>query len=169
MKQTYQTGLEGEHQAEKYLCEEMKMVCLERRYRSRHAEIDLIMLDGNTVVFVEVKTRRKDDPGNGLRAVTPGKQRKIAQAATVYLLSRHMMNYSIRFDVIEINAQSVIYVPNAFQPGGVFFAEKEDYLDYGSFYQSETDACLDGSAADLPDYDYSGHCRGDKSESDFQR
>ena len=58
MKTTYETGLQGERAAEEYLHQKMRMHCLERRYRNQCGEIDLIMLDGETVVFVEVKTRK---------------------------------------------------------------------------------------------------------------
>ena len=57
MKTTYQTGLAGELQAEEWLIRNRGMKTLERRYRTKAGEIDLIMAEGNTVVFVEVKTR----------------------------------------------------------------------------------------------------------------
>ena len=122
MKQTYETGLNGEKQAEEWLCRERGMRCLERRYRSKHGEIDLIMLDQDTIVFIEVKTRRTGSAGQGLIAVTPDKQRRITKAATWYLMSRHALNAAVRFDVIEIHGNdNVLYVPNAFQSSGMFY------------------------------------------------
>ena len=56
MKATYETGVRGEEIAEAYLTQ-MGMRCLERRYREKPGEIDLIMEDGECLVFVEVKTR----------------------------------------------------------------------------------------------------------------
>ena len=121
MKQTYETGLLGEGAAEEYLCKECGMICLERRYRTKSAEIDLIMLDRDTVVFVEVKTRRTGNPGTGLMTVNAAKQKRIARGATLYLMSRHMLNRCVRFDVVEINRDGVCHIPNAFQPGSIFF------------------------------------------------
>ena len=121
MKQTYETGLRGESTAEDYLRVNLGMVCLERRFRTRHSEIDLIMLDKDTIVFVEVKTRQTSFPGEGIRSVTHSKQKKIAQGATIYLMTTHQLNKPVRFDVIEINRDQVIHIPNAFQPGGMFY------------------------------------------------
>ena len=121
MKQTYETGILGENAAEEYLCREKGMVCLERRYRTKSAEIDLIMLDRDTVVFVEVKTRRTGNPGAGLMTVNAAKQKRIARGAVLYLMSRHLLNRSVRFDVVEINRENLIHIPNAFQPYGKFY------------------------------------------------
>ena len=121
MKKTYETGLLGESAAESYLRENLGMTCLARRYRTRCGEIDLIMEDGDTIVFVEVKTRQTGSPGNGLMSVNASKQKRIVQGATVFLMDRRLLNRSVRFDVIEINRGSVHYVPDAFQPSGMFF------------------------------------------------
>ncbi len=120
MKDTYETGLLGEQTAERYLTEK-GMVCLERRYRTKSAEIDLIMKDRDTIVFVEVKTRRTASPGSGLLSVTPSKQKRIARGAVLYLMSNHKLNALVRFDIVEINRDSVLHIPNAFQPGGMFY------------------------------------------------
>ena len=121
MKQTYETGLQGENTAEAYLHNQLGMTCLERRFRTHCGEIDLIMLDGNTVVFVEVKTRLTGAPGQGLMSVTEEKQKRISRAAVLYLMKSRLLNSPVRFDVIEIRPDSVRHVPNAFQPGGMFY------------------------------------------------
>lgn len=121
MKHTYETGLSGELAAEKYLTTEKGMRCLERRYRNKCGEIDLIMQDGDAVVFVEVKTRRTGDPGLGLLAVDQRKQKRIIRASTLYLMSHQKMNAVIRFDVVEVGLQSILHIPNAFQPAGSMF------------------------------------------------
>jgi len=120
MKTTYETGLRGEQQAEAYLAGK-GMVCLERRYRGPHGEIDLVMRDGDTLVFVEVKTRKNGTSGSALYAVSPAKQRRIAGTAMGYLLKTHQLNSAVRFDVIEITPEAVLHIPDAFQPGGMFF------------------------------------------------
>ncbi len=97
------------------------MICLERRFRNRCGEIDLIMQDGETIVFVEVKTRMTGGPGTGMTAVNAAKQRRISQAAMLYLMTSRRMEHPVRFDVVEITPDSVIHVPNAFQPGSMFY------------------------------------------------
>ena len=120
MKQTYETGLQGENTAEAYLHDRLGMICLERRYRTHAGEIDLIMTDGDTVVFVEVKTRRTGETGNGLSAVNLAKQKRITQAATLYLMQKNWLRKAVRFDLVEIHGFEVIHIPNAFQPYGKF-------------------------------------------------
>ena len=73
MKHTYETGLLGEDIAAEWLEQHYGMKLLESRYKTKAGEIDLIMLDRNTVVFVEVKTRMTSVPGMGIAAVTPQK------------------------------------------------------------------------------------------------
>ncbi len=122
MKATYETGLQGEEIAEKFLTEQKGMRCLARRHREKTGEIDLIMEDGDTVVFAEVKTRfSSPQPGDGLKSVTSAKQRKIAKTATLYLMRHGWLQRNIRFDVVEINPDEIIHIPNAFQPGGMIF------------------------------------------------
>ena len=121
MKQTYETGLQGESTAEAYLHDRLGMKCLERRYKTRSGEIDLIMLDRKTIVFVEVKTRLTGQPGQGLMSVTEEKQRRIARAAVIYLMKTSQLESPVRFDVIEIRPDSVRHIPDAFQPGSMFY------------------------------------------------
>lgn len=121
MKQTYDTGLIGENAAETYLHDHAGMTCLERRFRTKSAEIDLIMRDRDTVVFVEVKTRQSGKPGEGLMSVNKEKQKRIYRGAMLYLMNHHMLNCSVRFDVVEVRPDRMIHIPNAFQPGGMFF------------------------------------------------
>ena len=109
----HETGLRGESQAEEYLCQRGMQV-LDRRFRAEDGEIDLVMLDGETVVFVEVKARPSARAGMGLMAVTPAKQRRMTHAALAYLVEREWMARPVRFDVVEITARGVLYVPNAF-------------------------------------------------------
>ena len=121
MKKTYETGILGEETAEKYLQDKYGMVCLEKRYRAKCGEIDLIMLDGDTVVFVEVKTRKTGSPGSGLSAVNLTKQKRILNAALIYLMQNKWTSRIVRFDLVEIHRDGILYVPNAFQPYGHFY------------------------------------------------
>ena len=121
MKMTYQTGLAGEQAAADWLKSRYGMLLLETRYRNKAGEIDLIMTDNETVVFVEVKTRLHAIPGSGLMAVDRKKQQRIARAAVLYLMSKGWMSRSVRFDVAEVTENQVIHIPNAFQPGNMFY------------------------------------------------
>ena len=121
MKHTYETGLLGEKEAEDWLCGTQGMITLERRFRSRRGEIDLIMRDGDTIVFVEVKTRKTGDAGNGMISVNTAKQKRIAESAIMYLMNRRLLDQPVRFDVVEVRPGSVMHIRNAFQPGGMFF------------------------------------------------
>lgn len=108
----YADGLAGEKAAEAALLAK-GMRILERRYRAEDGEIDLIALDGETLVFVEVKARPGQSVGQGLRAVTPSKRRRMTHAALRYLAD-HAVNGPVRFDVIEITRDGLLHVPNAF-------------------------------------------------------
>ena len=94
---------------------------LESRYRNKAGEIDLIMLDGQTIVFVEVKTRLRGAPGIGLLAVDRKKQQRIARAAVLYMVFKGWQNRAARFDIVEVTDSNILYIPNAFQPGGMFY------------------------------------------------
>jgi len=121
MKMTYQTGVEGEKKAAEWLEKHYGMRLLESRYRNKAGEIDLIMQDGKTVVFIEVKTRLTSAPGSGLMAVDYRKQQRITRTAVIYLLSKGWQSHAVRFDVVEVSGNGVLHVPNAFQPGGMFY------------------------------------------------
>ncbi|MDO5143246.1 MAG: YraN family protein [bacterium] len=111
----YQTGLDGEEKAEKALTAK-GMRCLARRYRGADGEIDLIMQDGAMIVFVEVKDRPLGRAGTGLMAITPAKQRRIAHAAMHYLAATQQTDRQARFDVVELTADGLLHIPNAFWP-----------------------------------------------------
>ncbi|MAF10597.1 YraN family protein [Candidatus Poribacteria bacterium] len=91
---------------------------VERGYRTREGEIDIVARDGETTVFVEVKTRSGSAYGGPLAAVTPAKQAKVCRAAIAYLQANDLWDAPCRFDVIGILTgraePSVTHVQNAF-------------------------------------------------------
>jgi len=91
---------------------------LARRYRRRGGELDIVALDGTTVVFVEVKTRDGDAFGDGTDAVTPLKQRRMTQLAIDYMMRHRLAGVSCRFDVVSVRVDaeqpSIEVVQNAF-------------------------------------------------------
>lgn len=111
-----ETGIYGQNIAKKHLLDK-GMSLLEANFRSRQGEIDLIMQDGEYVVFVEVKYRRNLKYGLPREAVGTSKQKKILKAANYYIyLKASEQNY--RFDVVEIletkEGTYVNHIENAF-------------------------------------------------------
>ena len=111
--QTSDKGLSGERQALAYLQQfGMRPVC--QRYRCPYGEIDLVMLDGECLVFVEVKLRARGRKNDGDSAVTMSKQRRLIRAARSYL-GQHPTELPVRFDIVEITGEGVFHLPNAFE------------------------------------------------------
>ncbi|OGC50252.1 YraN family protein [candidate division WWE3 bacterium RIFCSPHIGHO2_01_FULL_40_23] len=95
-------GRIGEDIAERYLLNK-NFVILERNFRSkRWGEIDIIARDGETIVFVEVKTRSSNRYGNPYEAVTKYKLKALRNSANYYLFT-HNLKCLARIDVISIN------------------------------------------------------------------
>ena len=116
-KDRYIKGLRGEEAAEAYLTDQ-GMTCIARRYRAQDGEIDLIMDDCGMLVFVEVKSRPNNRAGSGLLAVTPSKQRRMTHAALQFIADGEGFGKPVRFDVVEITADGIRHVRNAFQCSG---------------------------------------------------
>lgn len=75
---------------------------IDRRYRTRFGEIDIVCRDHGAIVFVEVKTRTTDRFGGAAEAVTVPKQRRIAQMAVDFLSRRGLGDCRCRFDVVAV-------------------------------------------------------------------
>jgi putative endonuclease len=73
-----------------------------RGYRTRFGEIDAVATDGDTIVFIEVKTRQGDAFGGGAEAVTAWKQRRIAEMAADFLAKGRLHGRPCRFDVVVV-------------------------------------------------------------------
>jgi putative endonuclease len=115
-----QTGDQGEDLAASYLSE-LGWILLERNYRFEKAELDLIFLDGQELVFVEVKTRTGiKDHTYPEGAVTPAKQRLCIRAADAFVYEKKMWTVPARFDVVAIRLQEgespeIIHFRDAFR------------------------------------------------------
>ena len=118
-------GAAGEKEAERFLLRH-GWVIIERGFSARGGEIDLIAVDGQTVVFVEVKTRSSDRKGHPTEAVTSEKQRHLTRAAYSYLAKKQLADCSFRFDIVSIiwpdqaQAPTIEHYPNAFEAVGKF-------------------------------------------------
>ncbi len=115
------TGRRGEKQAEQFL-KKAGYKILGRRVRcGKHDEIDLIARHGNdTMVFVEVKTRKNEVMGRPAAAVNRDKRRKLSRAAVTFLQKRNLRPPYIRFDIIEVIEEppEIRHIENAFQIEG---------------------------------------------------
>lgn len=105
-------------QAEQRACvflQKQKLVLLERNYQCLFGEIDLIMRDGNTVVFVEVRRRSHLQYANPIESVTVTKQKKIIKSATHYLQKRRWFDkVHCRFDIVGITHDQLEWIKDAF-------------------------------------------------------
>jgi putative endonuclease len=94
-------GAAGEEQAAAWYRSRGYAV-VDRNWRCREGELDLVVRRGSELVFVEVKTRRTDRFGTPAEAVTRAKQRRLRVLARRYLDTTHERAGSLRFDVVSI-------------------------------------------------------------------
>ncbi|MBU3876287.1 YraN family protein [Faecalicatena sp. AGMB00832] len=101
-------------QAVGYYLEQQGYLILEFNYRCRLGEIDMIAVDGEYLVFCEVKYRQDGKKGSPLEAVDVRKQRTIYQCASYYLAVQGIDDMPCRFDVIGIEGGQIMHIKNAF-------------------------------------------------------
>lgn len=103
MRNLYQKNLgkKGEDLAAKFL-QSKGLFIIERNFRKRYSEIDIVARDGETLVFVEVKTRIGEKFGTPVEAVTPWKLRGLIKNAYYYKLLHKNLPDALRIDVIAI-------------------------------------------------------------------
>ncbi|MCG8616251.1 MAG: YraN family protein [Desulfobacterales bacterium] len=119
-------GKAGETAAARYL-ENRGYTILERNFRHKTFEIDIIARDGDTLCFIEVKTRSNTSKALPREAVHPAKQKKMILGATWYLKHKRLTNQRARFDVVEVvyagktagpkEQPDITLIPNAFHGG----------------------------------------------------
>ena len=121
-------GRAGEQLAERHLVAN-GLITVERNFLCRHGEIDLVMRDCNTLVFVEVRLRRKSRFASAAASVGPHKQRKLIRTAGIYLgRRRRFRHHVIRFDVVALETAAsescptgdkfrIQWLKDAFRPG----------------------------------------------------
>lgn len=83
-------------------------------FRTRQGELDLVMRQGRTVVFVEVKSRGGEAFGRPEEFVTAAKQRRIVKAALEFLKGEKLTSAPLRFDVVSIGPRGLEHIENAF-------------------------------------------------------
>ena len=116
-------GDAGEREAARFL-RKLGYRIIARRMRIGRGDIDLVALDGTSIVFVEVKTRSSAAKGSPAEAVDSQKQRKLTRLALEFLKSHRLLEHSARFDVVSIvwpsgrQPPEITHFRNAFPPVG---------------------------------------------------
>jgi putative endonuclease len=116
-------GQQGEAAAARFL-RRLGYKILVRGDRVQLGELDLVAVDGRTLVFVEVKTRRSTDLGEPSEAVDQVKQRRLTRLALGYMKRHGLLSYPARFDVIAVvwpegqRHPQIEHIKNAFQAQG---------------------------------------------------
>ena len=105
---TIDIGRLAEDRALAYLLEK-GLVLVERNVRHRRGEIDLVMRDGATLVFIEVRQRRSDRFGGAAASITATKRARLWRSAEVYLM-RYARPPACRFDAVCIDGDSLIWL-----------------------------------------------------------
>lgn len=130
-------GKLGEECATEYL-KKQGYIILERNFRAKHLELDIIASHGKYLVFVEVKTRSSEIYHTALSAVTHNKCRALVYAAEAYMREHHL-SPPVRFDVITVVGHSpeefvIKHYPNAFNPYALLKQDKRRRERGDSFY-----------------------------------
>lgn len=115
-------GAEAEDQAASYLVEQGWTI-ITRRHKTRRGELDIVALDpspeaGETLVFVEVKHRRKGET-LAEEGVDAKKRKHLIEAANLYLAEFGNDDRGVRFDVIAIDPQGLRHHKDAFDADGI--------------------------------------------------
>jgi putative endonuclease len=115
---TFTLGSEGEELAVKFL-KKRNYTIIARNYKTNIGEVDIIAKDGDTIVFVEVKTRANDTFGYPFEAVNRNKRKKLKNLALLYL-KKQRQEFAVRFDVISISCvhngkKSIEHIIDAFE------------------------------------------------------
>lgn len=98
-------GSKGEYCAARYL-ESKDYLIVDKNWKCKMGEIDIVAMDNGTIVFVEVKTRANLEKGLPEDAVGPKKRKKYESLAAIYLQDHDYVDMAVRFDVIGILVMS---------------------------------------------------------------
>ncbi len=109
-------GKEAEARAARYL-QTRGLRLLARNWRCRFGEIDLILREGDTLVFVEVRARGHGGFGSAAESITAAKRERLRRTAAVYL-ARSGHRGACRFDAVLIDGERLTWLKGAFDAGG---------------------------------------------------
>jgi len=111
-----ETGRKAEELAAAYL-QSKGLSVVERNFRAKVGEIDIIAKDGDEIVFVEVRARATKDFGGAAASVSGAKRRKLIRAAALWLQARGW-DGACRFDVVALDGGKLEHLPAAFDASG---------------------------------------------------
>lgn len=114
MREARELGVQGEDRAAAFL-QEKGFTIVTRRFKAKHGEIDLVALDGETLVFVEVKLSRSPKRAPE-EAVSDRKRQRLSLAATEYLARFADRERPVRYDVVAVGPNDIRHQPEAFWP-----------------------------------------------------
>ena len=114
LRDKYSTGKKGEEKIVGFL-KKRGWTILERNFRYKKKEVDIIASKCGIIIFVEVKTRNSDQFGHGFEAVDDHKKQHIMIVARYYIDKNKLQDINIRFDVASIDRGVIRYFENAFQ------------------------------------------------------
>ncbi len=111
---TFDLGAAAEARAARYLVRHGYEL-VERNYRCRTGELDIIAREGDVLAFVEVRSRASARYGHALAAISPAKQRQVARVAAFYLAFRRPQLARCRFDVVALTGDEILLVRDAWR------------------------------------------------------
>lgn len=126
----------GEDLASEYL-EEQGYKIIERNFRCKLGEVDIIAMDAEEIVFVEVKTRKVLVYGQPKDAVNKIKQKHIYKAAEYYLLINNCLDAYTRIDVIEIYFEEMKYKINHIKKAVIDRGKEQNFTNHIKYMQEE--------------------------------
>jgi len=111
------TGDAAEERALKHLQRKGRHRCLHRNFRARGGEVDLVTLEGEQLVFVEVRARTDTGYGRPEETVGPRKQGRLTRAAQAFLAAHpEHAERMCRFDVVAVDGDGLRWIIDAFRP-----------------------------------------------------
>jgi putative endonuclease len=113
-KTTIEVGATGEDRAADHLVRSGYRI-VERNYRCKLGELDVVARDSGVLVFVEVRSRRSADFGCALDAVSWYKRKQVSRVAMSYIAYRRPRFTEARFDVIAITGSELVHVKDAWR------------------------------------------------------
>ncbi len=113
-RSTIEVGATGEDRAVEHLVRQGYRI-VERNYRCKLGELDIVANDHGVLVFVEVRSRRSNEFGSALEAVNRQKRRKVTRVAMQYLVYRKPRFDEARFDVVAITGDELVHIKDAWR------------------------------------------------------
>ncbi len=108
-------GKRGEDIAADFITKKGLLI-IDRNFRTKIGEIDIVAVDGDVVAFIEVKSRKTDTFGNPSDFVNRYQRKRIINTAQIFMKQKNLIDMQPRFDVCEIysTTNTINYIENAF-------------------------------------------------------